>query len=66
MFMSLKLRDILQHGGRGQNFQDSIWKHAMPDYEQNRADSGDSIDSLISNKVSCDMSCDHNSFLYLA
>ena len=53
--MSLKLRDILQHGGSGQNFQDSIWKHAMPDYEWNRVDNGGSTDSLISNKVSCDI-----------
>ena len=53
--MSLKLRDILQHGGSGQNFHSSIWKHAMPEYEWNGVDSGGSTDSLISNKVSCDI-----------
>ena len=55
MYMSLKLRDILQHGGSGQNFHSSIWKHAMPEYEWNGVDSGGSTDSLISNKVSCDI-----------
>ena len=55
MYMSLKLRDILQHGGSGQNFHSSIWKHAMPEYEWNGVDSGGSTDSLVSNKVSCDI-----------
>lgn len=66
VYISKIERYSLAWRGRGQNFQDSIWKHAMPNYEWNRADSGDSTDILIHNKVSCDMSCDHNSFPYLA